>query len=175
MNHLVIYAHPNPASFNHAILEAYTRELAAAWPEVRIRDLYGTGFNPVFLQSDYDMIDRNTPLDDIRQGQDLFSCAGVMTFIFPVFWAGMPAMLKGWYYDSSISAFMGGPGRKVFQATTDFDKTVVDGAVNGVGTLVAEVSTRARLLQTGYVRNHALGLTIGVVVVVGLLFSKAVF
>jgi NADH-quinone oxidoreductase subunit L len=87
----------------------------------------------------------------------------------------LPAMLKGWYYDSSISAFMGGPGRKVFQATTDFDKTVVDGAVNGVGTLVAEGSTRARLLQTGYVRNHALGLTIGVVVVVGLLFSKAVF
>ena len=70
---------------------------------------------------------------------------------------------------------MGGPGRKVFQATTDFDKTVVDGAVNGVGTLVAEGSTRARLLQTGYVRNYALGLTIGVVVVVGLLFSKAVF
>ena len=69
----------------------------------------------------------------------------------------LPAMLKGWYYDSSISAFMG------------------DGAVNGVGTLVAEGSTRARLLQTGYVRNHALGLTIGVVVVVGLLFSKAVF
>ena len=87
----------------------------------------------------------------------------------------LPAMLKGWYYDSSISAFMGGPGRKVFQATTDFDKTVVDGAVNGVGTLVAEGSTRARLLQTGYVRNYALGLTIGVVVVVGLLFSKAVF
>ena len=87
----------------------------------------------------------------------------------------LPAMLKGWYYDSSISAFMGGPGRKVFQATTDFDKTVVDGAVNGVGTLVAEGSSRARLLQTGYVRNYALGLTIGVVVVVGLLFSKAVF
>lgn len=61
MNHLVIYAHPNPASFNHAILEAYTRELAAAGHEVRIRDLYATGFNPVILQSDYDMINRGTP------------------------------------------------------------------------------------------------------------------
>jgi NADH-quinone oxidoreductase subunit L len=86
-----------------------------------------------------------------------------------------PAMRKGWYYDSSISAFMGGPGRKAFQATTDFDKAVVDGAVNGVGTLVAEGSGRARLLQTGYVRHYALGLTLGVVVVAGLLLSKAVF
>lgn len=93
MNHLVIYAHPNPASFNHAILEAYTRELAAAGHEVRIRDLYATGFNPVILQSDYDMINRGTP-EDIRQEQDHIRWAGVMTFIFPVFWAGMPAMLK---------------------------------------------------------------------------------
>ncbi|HPR03547.1 MAG TPA: NAD(P)H-dependent oxidoreductase [Deltaproteobacteria bacterium] len=96
MNHLVIYAHPNPASFNHAILEAYTRELAAAGHEVRIRDLYATGFNPVILQSDYDMINRGTPPEDIRQEQDHIRWAGVMTFIFPVFWAGMPAILKGY-------------------------------------------------------------------------------
>lgn len=87
----------------------------------------------------------------------------------------LPAMLKGWYYDSSISAFMGGPGRKAFQATADFDKAVIDGAVNGVGTLVAEGSSRARVLQTGYVRTYALGLTFGMVIVVGLLLSKAVF
>jgi NADH-quinone oxidoreductase subunit L len=87
----------------------------------------------------------------------------------------LPAMRRGWYYDAAISAFMGGPGRKVFQATTDFDKAVIDGAVNGVGTLVAEGSGRARLLQTGYVRTYALGLTLGVVVVAGLLLSKAVF
>lgn len=96
MNHLVIFAHPNPASFNHAILEAYTGELTAAGHEVHIRDLYATGFNPVILQSDYDMINRGTPPDDIRQEQDLIRQAGIMTFIFPVFWAGMPAILKGY-------------------------------------------------------------------------------
>jgi len=87
----------------------------------------------------------------------------------------LKAMLQGWYYDSSISNFMGGPGRKAFQATADFDKAVIDGAVNGVGTLVAEGSSRARLLQTGYVRTYALGLTLGTLLVVALLFSKAVF
>ena len=87
----------------------------------------------------------------------------------------LKAMLQGWYYDSSISNFMGGPGRKAFQATADFDKAVIDGAVNGVGTLVAEGSSRARLIQTGYVRTYALGLTLGTLLVVALLFSKAVF
>jgi NADH-quinone oxidoreductase subunit L len=51
---------------------------------------------------------------------------------------------------------------------------VVDGAVNGVGTLVGEASSRGRLLQTGYVRTYALGLTVGAVVVVALLLTKAV-
>ncbi|HWR68389.1 MAG TPA: NAD(P)H-dependent oxidoreductase [Desulfomonilia bacterium] len=96
MNHLVVYAHPNPASFNHAILDAYTSELKASGHEVRIRDLYAVPFDPVIVQSDYDMINRGTPPEDIRREHDLIRWAGTMTFIFPIFWAGMPAMLKGY-------------------------------------------------------------------------------
>lgn len=96
MNHLVIFAHPNPASFNHAILEAYVHELADAGHEVRIRDLYAIRFNPVIVQADYDLINRGTPPVDIAQEQDHIRWADVTTFIFPVFWAGMPAILKGY-------------------------------------------------------------------------------
>ncbi|MCU0575745.1 MAG: NAD(P)H-dependent oxidoreductase [Desulfobacterota bacterium] len=96
MNHLVVYAHPNPASFNHAILDAYTSELKASGHEVRIRDLYAVPFDPVIVQSDYDMINRGTPPEDIRREHDLIRWAGTMTFVFPIFWAGMPAMLKGY-------------------------------------------------------------------------------
>src|SRR3546814_3952751 len=44
-------------------------------------------------------------------------------------------LAKGWNYDSSIAAFKEGPGRAGYQATADFDRTVVDGAVNGVAGL----------------------------------------
>ncbi len=37
-------------------------------------------------------------------------------------------------YDAAVSEFMGGPGRKAFEAIAWFDQTVIDGAVNGVGT-----------------------------------------
>jgi NADH-quinone oxidoreductase subunit L len=86
-----------------------------------------------------------------------------------------PIFAKGWYYDSSIAAFMGGPGRKAFDAVAWFDKHVIDGAVNGVATGIGKGADRGRLLQTGYVRNYALAMAFGVVVVAALLLSKAVF
>ena len=86
-----------------------------------------------------------------------------------------PVLVKGWFYDSAITAFMGGPGRKAFDAVAWFDRTVIDGAVNGVATVVREGSDKGRLVQTGYVRNYALGLAAGAVVVAALLLSKAVY
>ena len=86
-----------------------------------------------------------------------------------------PVLANGWFYDSTITAFMGGPGRKAFEAVAWFDRTVIDGAVDGVGTLVRAGSGKGRLTQTGYVRNYALGLAFGAVVIAVLLISKAVY
>ena len=86
-----------------------------------------------------------------------------------------PLFAKGWYYDSSIAAFMGGPGRKAFDAVAWFDKHVIDGAVNGVAVVVGKGSERGRVIQTGYVRNYAVGMALGAVVVAAILVSKAVF
>ena len=47
MKHLIIYSHPNPKSFNHAILETYEVALKEAGHEVRVRDLYADAFDPV--------------------------------------------------------------------------------------------------------------------------------
>ena len=45
-----------------------------------------------------------------------------------------PAILENaWYYDQTVTEFMGGPGREAFEATAWFDANVVDGAVNGAG------------------------------------------
>ncbi len=87
-----------------------------------------------------------------------------------------PAILAdGWRYDSAISAFMGGPGQAGFQATADFDGSVVDGAVNGVATLVRGSGSRLRVLQTGYVRSYALGVAVGVVALLGYFLTRVSF
>ena len=75
-----------------------------------------------------------------------------------------PELLEqGWKYDQTVSAFMGGPGRKAFEAVAWFDKNVIDGAVNGVGKLVGGAGQEIRKGQTGNVRNYAAIVGIGVV------------
>ena len=70
---------------------------------------------------------------------------------------------EGWYYDRTITNFMGGPGREGFQAITDFDSTVVDGAVDAVGAGAEQSGKGLRKIQTGYVRQYASVIGIGVV------------
>jgi len=74
---------------------------------------------------------------------------------------------NAWYYDAAVSWFMGKPGREGFQAVTDFDAKIVDGAVNGVGVAVKETATEVRKGQTGYVRQYAGIIGIGVVLLLG--------
>ncbi len=74
-----------------------------------------------------------------------------------------PAALKNaWYFDETISELVAGPGEDLadFAAFT-VDKGVIDGAVNGIAALTQMGGRTLRKLQTGYVRNYALGLAGG--------------
>jgi NADH-quinone oxidoreductase subunit L len=86
-----------------------------------------------------------------------------------------PAILRNaWYYDSTIAAFMGGPGRRAFDAVAWFDRTVIDGAVNGVATVVRGTGSGARRIQTGFVRAYAGVLTVGAIVLVAVMILRGV-
>src|SRR5205823_5991896 len=84
-----------------------------------------------------------------------------------------PSVLRhAWYFDSFISALVDGPGRLVAAWTAYvFDLKVIDGAVNGVATLVRDTGSTVRRAQTGFVRNYALAVAAGAVV----LFAFVVF
>ncbi len=72
-------------------------------------------------------------------------------------------LAAGWHYDDAVTAFVGGPGREAFEGVAAFDKTVIDGAVNGVGAVVRDSGRGLRVLQSGYLRSYALGVSVGVV------------
>jgi NADH-quinone oxidoreductase subunit L len=72
-------------------------------------------------------------------------------------------LANGWYYDRTISDFMGGPGRTAFEGAAWFDKNVVDGAVNGAAEVVRTAASGVRKTQTGFVRGYAAIIGIGVV------------
>ena len=81
-------------------------------------------------------------------------------------------LAHAWYYDESITRFVGGPGTKGFGAVAWFDAHVIDGAVNGVATLVRTSGRGLRTVQSGFVRSYALGISAGVVVVLGYFLTR---
>ena len=53
MNVLTVYAHPNPKSFCHAVLEQFTEGLRDAEHQSEVVDLYAINFDPVFRMEDF--------------------------------------------------------------------------------------------------------------------------
>jgi NAD(P)H dehydrogenase (quinone) len=92
---LVIYAHPNPASLNNAIKETAIETLSQQG-EVRVHDLYALKFQPVLSGDDFGYYAQGTVAPEIAPLQTDIAWADQIVVIFPTYWAGMPAILKGY-------------------------------------------------------------------------------
>lgn len=96
MKHLIVYSHPYEKSFNHAICETYAQRLRENGHEVRVRDLYAIGFDPV-LKAEEIMAGREGRYpEEIRAEQEHVTWAEIITFICPIWWAGLTASLRGY-------------------------------------------------------------------------------
>ncbi|MFZ9766478.1 MAG: NADH-quinone oxidoreductase subunit L [Ilumatobacteraceae bacterium] len=77
-----------------------------------------------------------------------------------------PKVLENaWYYDATVARVVGGPGAAAFDGITRFDARVVDGAVNGAGSLARGLGSLVRRSQTGFVRAYAAIIALGTVAV----------
>lgn len=112
MNCLIVYAHPEPASFNGAMKSVAVQELERRGHTVVVSDLYSMGWNPALGPADFgDRADAGY-LDLSREQEHAFAHGGqsadvlteqakvltadLVLFQFPVWWFSMPAILKGW-------------------------------------------------------------------------------
>lgn len=102
MNFLVIYSHPSPLSFNHAIKETLVSQLKLRGQEVRVRDLYALEFNPVLRAEEIEGFKKGLVRDDVGREQDQIRWANILIFICPIWWGGFTASLRG-YLDRVFS------------------------------------------------------------------------
>jgi NADH-quinone oxidoreductase subunit L len=101
--------------------------------------------------------------------------ASIAVYAKGKFKAVEPQLLAdAWRYDSSVSAFVGGPGRKAFDAVAAFDAHIVDGAVVGVGTEVRAASGLLRKVQSGLVRSYAAIIGLGAVLMLAWFLLRGV-
>ena len=97
MRILLVFAHPAKDSYNRAILNNLMAELEAAGHVLKLKDLYSEGFNPVFNEEDLSRLHKGDTPPRIQNEQAALSWAEGLVFIYPLWWYGPPAILKGWF------------------------------------------------------------------------------
>ena len=97
MKVLVIIAHPNQKSFNHAILDAFTKGLKESSHTFEIIDLYKIKFDPLMKPEDIAQFQGEKMPPDVLEQQKKISWADALVFISPIYWGNLPAILVGWF------------------------------------------------------------------------------
>jgi NAD(P)H dehydrogenase (quinone) len=97
MRALVVYCHPQPGSFNAALRDHVLKGLAAGGHEARLIDLYGMGFDPAMSAAEREGY--HTPglnEEPVAEHIAALRWCEALIFVYPTWWYGPPAMLKGW-------------------------------------------------------------------------------
>lgn len=98
MKTLVVYCHPNPDSFSGALYTAALDTLKNQGHELRCFDLYSDDFQPVLTREERAAYLPNPRLIEARVQPhvDALKWCEHLVFVFPIWFYGPPAMLKGW-------------------------------------------------------------------------------
>jgi NAD(P)H dehydrogenase (quinone) len=112
-NVLIVHAHPEPTSFNAALTDRARDVLSRAGHAVTVSDLYAEGFDPVAGRHDFTSVadpDRfhyqgeqahaarlGAFAPDLAREQARVAAADIVILQFPLWWGGVPAIMKGWF------------------------------------------------------------------------------
>lgn len=112
MQVLIVYAHPEPASFNGALKDLAVSALTEAGHDVTVSDLYAQGFSAVAGPDDVagrsneqifnlgmeqmHAAQQECFTAQIKSEQEKLLAADLLILQFPMWWFSMPALLKGW-------------------------------------------------------------------------------
>lgn len=109
---LIVHAHPEPTSLTRQLLDVSVRTLQELGTEVLLSDLYGMRWKAVFDEHDFPSRADPERLSFVKESGHSYSsghqsadiaseqrkmlAADAVILQFPLWWFGMPAILKGW-------------------------------------------------------------------------------
>lgn len=98
MKALVVSAHPCDDSFTAALAAEAVEQLTAGGHDVTALDLYAIDFLAAMQPGELaDYAARRSPTDElVRAHGRLIGEAEILVFVYPTWWSGLPAILKGW-------------------------------------------------------------------------------
>lgn len=96
MRILIVLCHPSPTSFTAALAKAAAEAATGAGHEVRLADLYREGFDPVLREAEWQSYGEPSTDPQLRAEMERLAWAEGLILVTPIWWSGLPAMLKGW-------------------------------------------------------------------------------
>src|ERR1700759_3194996 len=98
MRILVVFSHPAADSFQRSILDSLVDRLTRDGHAVQVVDLYAEGFDPVLDIAAWRAHRGNQTHATADLSAHIAALRGAegLIFVYPTWWYGLPAMLKGW-------------------------------------------------------------------------------
>lgn len=113
MHVLIVYAHPEPSSFNAALKNAAVEKIRSHEHSAEVSDLYAAQFSPVAGRHDFSTVADPSRFhyqseqlfaathdgfcSELQREQDRLRRADLLVLQFPLWWGAPPAILKGWF------------------------------------------------------------------------------
>jgi NAD(P)H dehydrogenase (quinone) len=148
MKHLIIYAHPNAKSLNSHLKNILVEHLERGNHEVIVRDLYQLNFNPILSLEDMAGQRSGIVSDDVKKEQNFITWADCITFIHPIWWTGLPAIMKG-YIDRVFS----------YGFAYRYDQGIQKGLLTGKQTVIINTHGKSKSEYEAIGMDKALRLT----------------
>ncbi|MBD5247276.1 MAG: NAD(P)H-dependent oxidoreductase [Barnesiella sp.] len=124
----ILYAHPYEKSFNHAVLETVKKRLDEQGREYKVLDLYADGFNPALEAQSLRLYSRGETADTLAAGYlDALLDSDEFIMIFPIWWAMLPAIVKGFFDKVMLSgkAYKYSDAGELVPCDIDIRRTVI--------------------------------------------------
>ncbi|GMM57947.1 hypothetical protein DAKH74_045630 [Maudiozyma humilis] len=131
MQVLIVFAHPDQRSLQASLLKVTIAALEKHGHTVKVSDLYAMNWFPTITESDFPNHEAGTRFQPIRAAAEAYTASAVsadiaaeqakvmwadmVIFQFPLWWFGLPAIMKGWMdrvLNKNFAFFSGGEGTK---------------------------------------------------------------
>lgn len=148
MQVLTVFAHPVAESYPGQVMAAFHEPLERAGHTVEVLDLHAEGFDPRFTEADHAHFWGGPVPEEIAAMHRRVERADRLAFVFPVYWWGMPALMKGWIE----RVFTGGWAYQYGAGVEDRGKAALHALLPSVPTALIGVggSTQHTYAKYGY-------------------------